>query len=60
MEILHKAVSSVLTDGGFDLASERAQGALSCAERLLKWVTENKEPSATNVMNSLVVHIPGQ
>ena len=55
-EILRKAVLSVLTDRGFDLTSERTQGARLCTEKLLEWMTENKDVSAdfaTNVISSL-------
>lgn len=38
--MLKKSVSFVLSDKGFSIASERAQKALTCADRVLAWISD--------------------
>uniref|UniRef100_A0A1X7TXX5 Uncharacterized protein n=1 Tax=Amphimedon queenslandica TaxID=400682 RepID=A0A1X7TXX5_AMPQE len=38
--ILKKSISFVLRDKGFSIASKRAQKALTCADRVLTWITD--------------------
>lgn len=40
LAILKKCISSVLSDKGFSIASERAQKALTCAQRTMDWIYE--------------------
>ena len=40
LAILKKCISSVLSDKGFSIASERAQKALTCAQRMMDWIFE--------------------
>ena len=41
--LLKNALSSVLTDKGFDIPSERAQKGRLCAEKLLEWTSNNED-----------------
>ena len=41
-ELSRAAVSQVITDTGFQLPTEPSRNALTCAEKLLEWLDNNK------------------
>ena len=45
--MLLKAVRSVIDDSGFGIASEKAEKAKLVAERMLRWLGDNKDESET-------------
>ena len=56
LQMFRNTVGSVLTDKGFEIATEKAQRACLCASRLLKWIKSNEKEAATfatNLMKSL-------
>ncbi len=54
--LFRAAVSKVLTDDGFQLPTEPARNALTCAEKLLEWVDSNKTEAGV-VASSLVADL---
>ena len=56
LKLINTAVSTVLTDRGFGVASDEAIRAQLCAERMLKWISEHEDVAdsfATNLIKSV-------
>ena len=57
-ELFRVAVSQVITDTGFQLPTEPSRNALTCAEKLLEWLDNNKT-QAEVMTSSLVALLEG-
>lgn len=54
--MLTNSIEAVISDGVFDIGTERAEKARSIAHKLLKWIGNNKGP-ATVFANKLINEI---